>query len=179
MAEDDRVFIDVQGFKANGDVFIVKEFALSHGDFVYHTTMKSPYEFESLLRLYQREANWLTYNHHGLVFDSGETELVEMIQHTVDHVRGNTVIVKGEEKVKWMKAIYNKKNGCGYDDDDDERGEDIDCVNVERYHSDFRFEPKRKSEISAICPYHTSIIRKLGCHCALSHVQQMKEFYLN
>lgn len=156
-------FIDVQGFKTIGNTFIVKEFCIIHDDFVFHNIVKSPCKFNQLLTAYRREANWVSCMYHGLTFDSGTITLHELIKNTLDHVDGKTIIVKGHEKVEWVKQIYEK--WC-----------DIQCENIEDYHS-FSFSSKKRNEI--VCAHHKKLQPYANCHCALSNARELSDFYNN
>lgn len=170
---EDYVYVDVQGFKTTGNTFIIKEFCLLDGDYEFHTLVKSPCTFNELPEAYKREANWLTIAHHGLRFDSGHTTLTELVSQTAEHVHGKKIMVKGVEKCKWVRKIYENL--------------DLECVNVEdsmtSSPSTFCYEVavKQNSDIANICPYHRMIVlknRNGGCNCALSHARQLRDFYV-
>lgn len=171
---DDCAFVDVQGFKANGGkTFVVKEFCLLHRDFVFHTIVRSPCQYNELFHGFRLKVDWLTQRYHGLPFDSGKMSIMQLVRRTLAHVTGGTpVIVKGDEKVEWVKQIYgNWCGGCVC----------IDCVNVEDYHPEFRLEPNPESEIEEICAYHSGLseLYVWNCHCALSNARQLRAFYLD
>lgn len=159
-------FVDVQGFKTIGNTFIVKEFCLSHKDFEFHNIVKSPQLRSELLRTYKRQADWLTFTYHGLKFDSGTLSLTELVQQTLEHVEGVTLVVKGLEKVEWVQQIY--ENRC-----------EVDCLNVEDLHSSFKFSLKTGNEINSICMYHKRLHPFNQSHCALSNVRELRDFYLS
>lgn len=92
---NDYVFVDVQGFKTTGNTFIVKEFCLLYGDYKFHAHVQSPCTFDELSDMYKCEANWVTNNHHGLLFDSGDMTLSELAEKTVEYVNG-------EKKTRWL-----------------------------------------------------------------------------
>lgn len=160
------VFVDLQGFKTNGNIFIVKEFCLSHKEFEFHNIVKSPHMRSKLSQTYKRQANWLTYTYHGLKFDSGTLSLRELVQQTLEHVDGATLIVKGLEKVEWVKRIY--ENWC-----------EVDCINVEELHSSFTFSSKSRDEINSICGNHKKLHPFNQSHCALSNVRELRDFCLS
>lgn len=160
---DDFVFIDIQGFKTYGNKIIVKEFCLLHDDFVFHDIVKSPFPYRDLGGLYRSSALWNTYNHHGLYFDVGNTTLYQLIQSTLEHVVDKTIIVKGAEKVQWVKQIY--ENYC-----------DVHCENIEEWNP-FNFSFKTVQEISEVCPFHELVVGFSSCHCALAQAQELRTIF--
>lgn len=162
---DKLTFIDVQGFKTVGNTFIVKEICLAHKEFELHNIVKSPHMRSELLQIYKRQADRLTYTYHGLVFDSGTLTLSELVQRTSEHIVGRTLVVKGLEKVEWVKNIY--ENWC-----------EVDCLNVEDLHPSFKFSSKTKTEINSICKHHKKLHPFNQSHCALSNVRELRDFYL-
>lgn len=168
-ANNDFVFVDVQGFKTTGNTFIVKEFCLvlyDQNGSEFHVLVKSPCNLVDLSEGYRREANWLTCARHGLLFDSGNTTLADLVEQTVTHIHGKTVVVKGAEKVEWVRKIYENYDA-------------IDCVNVEDLHPSFQFAARVNSDIKTICSHHSEITFKdVLCFCALSHARELRDFYL-
>lgn len=181
---NDYVFIDVQGFKTTGNIFIVKEFCLLYGDYKFHANVQSPYGFNVLTDRYRREANWLTDYFHGLLFDSGDITLTDLVEKTLKDVyrivedkeesrNVAVVVVKGIEKCKWVREMY--KRFCGVD---------INCVNIEDLYPSFRFSVRSDNAIRTICFLHrrrrqnnnNNSINN-GCNCALSHAQDLYDFF--
>lgn len=163
--DDDYVFIDVQGFKTIGNMFIVKEFCLLDKDYEYHKIVKSPCLYNELSDVYKREAQWLTMCHHGLTFNSGDTTITELITQTVEHVQGRKkmIVVKGVEKCEWVREIYRNSDI------------DVQCVNVEEHHPSFRFA--QNFNLST-CAHHSRIIFNANCNCAQSHARQLRDLYI-
>lgn len=159
-------FVDVQGFKTTSNTFIVKEFCLLHKDFAFHSIVRSPCMRSELLKIYRRQADWLSYTYHGLEFDSGTMLLTDLVQHTLEHVNGTSLVVKGVEKVEWLKEIYRDR--CK-----------VDCFNIEDYDPTFKFNAKTRFEINAICEYHKKLQPYSKSHCALSNARELREYYLN
>lgn len=163
---EDLVFIDVQGFKTNCNKFIAKEFCLVHGNFTFHDIVKSKCSRRDLMTCYRRETQWVTYLHHGLDFNCGNITLDELVEHTLDHVKGKRIYVKGCEKVEWVKDIYKK--WC-----------QIDCRNVENTDNAFKLIPKDYDEILSICPHHKHFLKTNDCHCALAIARELSEYFLD
>lgn len=103
---ENLVFADVQGFKSHYNRFICKEFCLVSGNDIYHNVIKSPYTFEKLSPYYRKQARWLTKHLHGFRFDSGGIHMIEVLENTYTKLLGKTVVVKGDEKVDWLKYIW-------------------------------------------------------------------------
>lgn len=169
MCEEEFVFVDIQGFKTIGNAFVVKEFCLVDGDYIYHTLVQSPCKRSELMNAYRREADWLTYVYHGLKFDSGSLTLYDLVRNTFERVVDRTVLVKGVEKVKWVKQIYNIVDNIN-----------LHCVNVEDTHSAFSFAVKPTRDIQKLCPHHAELRQNnIDCHCALANALELQDFVGN
>lgn len=101
-------FVDIQGFKGNGDKFIIKEIAVYHLGVLSKHVFKPPYKFSKLKNKYKKQAHWLSQNYHGLYWNDGTIpysrvkeiiykDLVTNINH-----RDFIIFVKGDLKVKWL-----------------------------------------------------------------------------
>lgn len=160
--EEELAFIDVQGFKRCYNEFIVKEFCLLSGDFLFHDIVQSPCSRNDLMPSYRREVYWLTTMYHGLHFDNGVTSLDELVERTLEHVKGKTIYVKGVEKVLWVKDIYKKHYN-------------VEVKNVEDHYHSYKLTLKNRNEINLICPFHGYFLKHANCHCAYSNAQQLKK----
>lgn len=154
-------FADVQGFRRDRNVFVLKEFCLISDDNEFHELVKSPCQYSELDRCYQRQATYVSYNHHGLKFDTGGITLDELIERTLEHVANKIVLVKGVEKVWWLKQIYG----------------DIKCVNIEDVDC-FARQTTNLSEILPICSHHLQFRGYYDCRCALSIARSLRDFML-
>lgn len=168
ISDMDFTFVDVQGFKIHDGIFVPKEFCLLHKDFEFHTIVKSPCKYTQLSIQHKREADWLTNRYHGLNFNEGTISINALAEFTLEHVKGKVVIVKGIEKVKWVRDIYKK--WCNTT---------INCVNIERTDPIFQFQLKSRRNIDDICPYHKLQHRFTSCHCALSHTIDLRKLLMN
>lgn len=154
---NDFVIVDLQGFRTIRNRFIVKEFCLLDGDYKFHALVKSPFSFKQLPSYYQRIANWLTKNFHGLTFDCGDINVNELINSTYPHLEGKKILVKGAQKIQWLQYLFRK---CG----------EIDCVNVE----DFGFNTiDITDQYYDVCYYHNNLYGWSDCHCALSNALKL------
>lgn len=158
------VVIDVQGFKTVGNTFIVKEFCLLQNNFEFHCMVKSPFTYEELPPPYKSEAEFLAHAYHGLDFDMGTISLDDLVRHTVDHVRGKTVFVKGVEKLKWVREMY--------EDWLDYKECEFNVINIEDHYPMFYFHTKKITEARESCPFHERLTSDT-VHCALSQARQM------
>lgn len=168
-ASVDWTFVDVQGFKVSGNTFVVKEFCLLQKDFKFHAVVKSPCMLNEMQTTWRREAQWLYHIYHGLPFDSGTMTIAELAAQTLERVdrKSMVVIVKGVEKIQWVKDIY--KNYCNTL---------IDCVNIEDFDCEFRFTPQTRREIYAHCPHH-QFHQDGNYHCALLQAHQLHKYHAN
>lgn len=116
--QNNLVFVDIQGFRDVGNRFICKEFCLVSVDDKYHAFVKSPFRFEKLSAEYQRQANYNTRSIHGLKYERGDVHLIDFLQTAYMKIVGKKVIVKGDQKVGWLKYLFRN---CG----------EIECVNIE------------------------------------------------
>lgn len=138
---DKFVFVDVQGFLTFKNRFMCKEFCLVDDDYIFHTFVKSPYSFNKMSSRYQREANWLTHHFHGIKYDCGDINIFELKEKIFPKIRGKTILVKGLQKVSWLKEIFHKCGG-------------IDCMNIEDTPCDLNLRSRTWHES---CDYHTKI----------------------
>lgn len=108
------VIIDIQGFKGNNNEFIVKELAILIDEYIcYNFIIKEPYDFFKLMPHMQRQAKWLTKNHHGLHWANGTSTLSNVRKFLEENLyeQHTIFIVKGVEKKQWIaKYILNGKN---------------------------------------------------------------------
>lgn len=133
------VFVDIQGFKTYRERFICKEICLVSDNDFYHAIIKSPYPFEKLSSSHKRQANWLTKHFHGLTYDCGNVHIIEVIQDIYPKLMRKTVVVKGVEKVKWIKYMFRT---CG----------EIECLNFEDL--DLDLDDNFKNFCPFMCDYH-------------------------
>lgn len=96
--------IDIQGFKVENNKFIVKELSAYNGYKISHYIFKPPFPKKHLPPKFEKQATWLTNNHHCIDWNEGYTPF-----HTFANIiRGLTayeevIYVKGEEKAAYIK----------------------------------------------------------------------------
>lgn len=154
------VFIDLHGFKAPRGRFICKEICCVDDNSVFHALVKSSYPFNKLNSYCKRQANWLTKYFHGLTFDCGDTSIDSVLNIVYPKIIEKTVIVKGIEKVPWVKYMFRH---YGY----------IECINIEDL--DYDREAARFSEPYDICAYHNEVFGWKEGPCALSGALKLKD----
>lgn len=144
------LILDVQGFKVEKNKFIVKELAGFDGERICHYVFKPPFSFDMLPPELQREANWVTKNHHCIQWDIGFTPL-----HKFDSIledltsKAECIYVKGREKAEYVRRFSSKPI--------------------------FEFEEQPRLEQSIPkCFYHS----KSKCVCALSNVLYLHENFV-
>lgn len=164
MGSKKYVFADVQSFKRDRNVFVVKEFCLISDNVEFHEIVKSPCQYSELDWCYRRQANYVTDKHHGLKFDAGNITLDELIERTLDYVTDKIVLVKGVEKVWWLNQIYGDYI-------------DLNCVNIENEDCFVR-KMTNYGEILKICPHHLRFKQYYDCRCALSIARSLHDFVL-
>lgn len=135
------VFVDIQGFKTSRNRFMVKEFCLIDGDFVYHALIKSTQPLESMSNFYQRQANWLIREYHGIRFEIGDIHVNEL-KKLYPRLQNKTVFVKGMQKITWMQYIFRD---CG----------EIKCENIEDI-EDIDYSENYSNSFET-CDYHRKI----------------------
>lgn len=154
------VFIDIQGFR-NRHRFICKEFCMISDSEKYHAIVKSPYNFEKLPIQYQRNANWLTKYFHGLSFECGNVFLRDVVKEIYPKLSGKKVLVKGGEKVEWLKNMFK---GIGQ----------IDCMNIEDLNNNITDENDIEYQI---CDYHNEKFGWRRMRWAMSSALKLKEMF--
>jgi len=100
--------IDVQGFHGINNNFIAKEISICfnltcHQQFL----IKPPFNFALLSKKQQKQALWLTKNHHGIDWDAGQLSLLDVKKYLRFNLKNYKVFVKGKQKVSWLKNNFD------------------------------------------------------------------------
>lgn len=164
-------FIDIQGFRGENNEFIAKEVAVLYDDCDDYQLflIKPPYKKETLSFKVQRNINWLTKYYHGLSWTSGTISLKSLKKILISNLHGRDILVKGEEKKKYLEKLLYKKNQRLY----------THISNLEE-EEDFLFPSlktlkKNKNLNQHNCQHHNVNSRK---NCALENVFILKNFQL-
>lgn len=160
------VYIDLQGFLTIKGKFIVKEICLLDiDDNMFHEIIKSPNIFEKMPHFYRKQAVWLKNFFHGLSFEDGDISLSQMVDLIYPKLEGKTVIVKGVQKIQWLKRIFKMRG-------------DINCLNIE----DLVDNETMKQSIDQVddsesCTNHKHLLCGV-CHCARKTVKRIKRIHI-
>lgn len=145
------VCVSVEGYILEKD-FVCKEFCLLDRDsnFLYHTTVKSEnevdiYSEKDQVRISYEEKTF------GLEFDSGDTEINELIEFVYPLIKTKKVIVEHLFTVNWLKELFHTYG-------------DINCKDVGKWFED---EPYTFDSPNVDCHYHDM---DLIPRCALQNV---------
>lgn len=95
LIEKPFVVIDIQGYLANRGRFICKEFCLIDEDFIYHKIVKSPFSSNKLDPFYKNKATRSFNCLHGLRFDFGNTDPVQVLDDTYIRIMQSNIKVFG------------------------------------------------------------------------------------
>lgn len=153
------VFVDVQGYKVNKNRFMCKEFCMVNGEEIFHAIAKPWLPYKKLMSHYKRQVDWLTRYFHGLEYDSGDVDISELTKIVYPKLLGKTVIVKGADKINWIKYIFRK-----YDD--------ISCINIENLDYDISED---LNEEYGFCKHHTMYYGFKKCHCAKANALMLQK----
>lgn len=100
----DTVILDVQGFKDLYNNFIIKELALATHDYTQTFLVKPPYLFRYLTNDEKKQVKWIERN-RGIYWNEGYIDYREFHRMIVPYLQNKNIIVKGLEKVLWIKDI--------------------------------------------------------------------------
>lgn len=154
---EEWVFVDIQGYKVNKNRFMCKEFCLIDGDEMFHQIVKSWFPFNKLLYHYKRQIDWLTNFYHGLKYDSDGMHIDELTRLVYPKLADKIIIVKGFEKIKWLKYIFRKHG-------------DIVCRNIE----DLDFDMSEQSCYQR-CDQHDAWYGWREYRCAKSNALTLRD----
>lgn len=157
----DLVFVDIQGFRDSKGRFICKEFCLVSGDDVHHAIIKSPFRFAKLPGYYKNQAFYNTRYVHGLTWECGDVHLIDFLQIVYMKIMGKIVVVKGDQKVRWLKYLFRN---CG----------EIECANMEDW--GYCKSIHKSIQVHENCDYHFNITsQNWKLRCAKENALQLQE----
>lgn len=155
----DFAIVDLQGFKNKNNDFIVKEICVYMNKSFFHESVKSPQSFHSLDHETRIQARWLFRNFHGLLWDEGNIALRDVINLIGPYLSNKTILVKGEEKIKWIKYLL--------------KNDDLIVLNAE----DYGFSNTDKSNDDFPCNFHKQKRNVMTLfHCALKNVTNINRW---
>lgn len=157
---NDLVFMDVQGFKAMNGKFICKEICGIFGDQVFHSFVKSPYNFNQLKGDYfKRNAEYMTKRIHKIKFDYGYVHKTEIVQALHGLLMDKKIVVLNDQKARMITYWFRKYAS-------------FDCVIFENMGHDVSL---RSQQPYAVCDYHIEVFGWEEGHCALTIATKMKD----
>lgn len=158
--DEEWVFVDLQGYKISYSRFMCKEFCLINGQEKFHAIVKSWYPYNKIMSLYKRQIEWLSKNFHKLDYNCGDLDINELTKLVYPKLLGKVVIVKGADKIKWMKYIFRKYG-------------DISCRNIEDL--SYEMSDQWNGNNYALCEYHNALYGWSKCHCAMSNALKIQD----
>lgn len=96
--------IDVQGFKDKENNFILKELALAADNFTQVYLIKPPFPYSKLTDKDRRQVRWVGKN-YGITWSEGMIGYTEFKSIVQFYFKNKAILVKGSEKVKWVKEL--------------------------------------------------------------------------
>lgn len=96
--------VDLQGFKDYNNSFILKEFAIATKHYTQIFLIKPPFSYSYLSSDEQKQVRWIERN-RGILWREGFIDIREFKRLIKPILNEQTVLVKGEEKIKWLKEL--------------------------------------------------------------------------
>lgn len=107
--------VDVQGFKTEGNEFIVKEIAILCNNKIQRLLIKPPFPFYKLTVKERKQVNWIQRN-RKIYWCEGVTPYLNYQNFIADNIKDKCIYVKGLEKVLWLKSILQNDNIINLED---------------------------------------------------------------
>lgn len=147
---------DIQCFRQPGGDIVVKELAilpLDHESDPVVSLFKAPFPWSRLTEKYKIENNWFKRMVHGLSWDSGDLEYIQLGSRIRDSLTGaRTVYVIGSRNKKFMERF---------------KFSTIDIM-------DLGYPQFDKSKVVQFCTNHDF---ECNVTCAAQNVQMIKKFF--
>lgn len=157
--------VDIQGFRDNGDHFIIKEIAaytFAEGS-LGHWIISSPYTFSTLGDKAQSQNNWLSAYYHGLEWSDGDIPFMK-IQEILQNIgrSASLIYAKGLEKAAILQEIMGRP-----------------VINMDLMNC-----PSLKSvalNVQAYCIHHSTLFKgtKKSFICALDNVARLRSWLIS
>lgn len=149
------VIVDFQGFKYENNEFVFKELCVYEKGRIHHYLFKPPKCYSFLTSVEQQRMEWLKNNFHGLTWREGDVPYQCLRPILITHCTGESILVKGTEKVKILQSILGCEKHIRSMDDDG-------CPKLENL----------LEESGYVCDYHNNKIFT----CAYTNVLKLKKF---
>lgn len=151
------LIVDVQGFKNKKNEFIIKEFALAYNGCTQVFLIKPPYPYQKLTIEERKSVAWIERN-RGIYWSQGYIDFQEFKRIIKPILFNKTVLVKGLEKIKWLKELCEECTPT----DIEEKG----CPNLDSLHK------KYCNKFNLNCIFHYK-------QCSMKNVLCIKEWLLD
>lgn len=104
--------VDLQGFRANNNKFILKEIAiLTSNNETQHFIIKPPYSYHIVDLKTKYTNEYLRKHHHGFKWSDGDTNFWVVINILKIYINNySEIYVKGAEKKTWLQNILKFHN---------------------------------------------------------------------
>ncbi|CAG5073535.1 Protein of unknown function [Cotesia congregata] len=161
-----EIILDMQEFRGPHNKFIMKEFAsitiqneINGVEEITPTLFQQPYHWKSQSKHYQRFNTWITRNHYGLSWDTGNIpycDINKVINYTTHDKK--YIYVKGVEKKLWLQAFI---------------ASDKNIIDLE----DFEFPTLKDNNIYDYCSHHYNLNKNMFVYysCALKKCEISKQ----
>ena len=162
-----QYLVDLQGFKQPVNDYVLKELALvavePHDAEPTVLLFKPPYSWKRLTNKYKSENEWLKRRYHGLQWDSGDHEYVDIANVLRRNLpKASRIIVNNEIKKKWLERFVDMSV----------LPTTVEILNIQ----DISYAIGNLPKTTTVCPHHNAASgRKINC--ALHNVKYMKQFY--
>lgn len=103
------IFVDLQGFKNYRNEFIVKELAVVTTQWTQVFLVKPPYAYTTLSVEEKKQIKWMERN-HGILWSQGFIDYREFKRLIPLYLKNKNILIKGHEKVKWIKSLCENCN---------------------------------------------------------------------
>lgn len=154
--KSDTLILDVQGFKDLYNNFIIKELAFATQNYTQSFLIKPPYLFRHLTSEEKIQVKWIEKN-RGIYWSEGHIDYREFHRMIVPYLKDKNIIVKGSEKVKWVKDLCMN---CNVSELDEKL-----CPNLSKLHKKYSCDGK----LNLCCNKHSK-------QCALKNVLCIKKY---
>lgn len=107
--------MDVQGFKTEDNIFIVKEVAILSNNQYHVFLIKAPFQFSYLTETEKRQVRWIERN-RKIYWNSGDILYENLTTLVAGYLEGKIVFCKGLEKVSWIRNIIGSSKVYNLED---------------------------------------------------------------
>lgn len=163
-----NAIVDLQGFKTDGNKFILKEIAILSNDQLQVFLIKPPFPFYDLTKTERKQVSWIERN-RKIYWNEGYIPYSKHKMYIADILKSKHIITKGLEKVIWINEILsddNNNNYCIYN------LEDSGCPSIMTLYE------KYESSIDMFrCSYHSFICAMKNVLCFKKWCEDNKLFY--